>query len=86
MLTRARWNCQECNQLNEQSIPVRDLNFGEDQAAHRGVDDLFIEITCDHCQTVYSGGCHIADGGTQFYIRDPHEFSFPGGPPEMEEE
>lgn len=80
------WTCPECGGNNRQEISVPELNFAAEKMSDMGTDD-FVEISCDHCGTAYSGHVWVYSDSTELEIEEPHEFTISGdmpmyGPPD----
>nr|WP_306265110.1 hypothetical protein [Pararhizobium sp. IMCC3301] len=81
--TNTYWMCPECENANNQKVPVPELNFMAEKMSDMVVDD-WVEIECDHCETAYSGHVFVNTGDVHFEIEEPRKFEFSGDMPMYE--
>lgn len=75
-----RWACPECEQDNDQTVGVPELNYMAEKTRDMAVDDE-IELECGHCGIVFTGWVYVDAGSTFFQMEDPTPFEFHGDMP-----
>ena len=77
------WACPSCDHYNTQEVEVPELNFQAEKSRDMSVH-ADAELTCDSCDTTFTGTVFVTPGDAQFEMTDPKAFDVDGDIPAYE--
>ncbi|MEO1638610.1 MAG: hypothetical protein AAFU41_05120 [Pseudomonadota bacterium] len=82
-LTHVYWTCPECGHTNSQEADAPSLNFMAEKTSDIVGDD-YAELTCDGCETTFSGHAWSNQGEVRFEMEELKSFEVQGDMPMYE--